>query len=873
VKMPLTGLSFRRSDHVLNLRQKRERIDAAFRGYRIPEEEMNAIFDDKIFKYRSKKPETTSNDVFEKLSENILVETIGLSFDDDDDDDDVLNSMMRKIVCVEMKRENKIFRIAPRPEDAFYVPFYYEKINTEKKVNRSCEENVNIYLSLSMRSPSHSPASSIEFNTFSKKTFQFFKTSKTTSTMTTTLERVPISVIEYDKQSFSSKQNHVNINTFAPIPTFDTNVPRLDDNTTKNKEVNIQYTTTPLCDFIQVSSINMTHPLRTFTHDDDDDENNNDTTKWMTYIRSAFLRHASSSGAEYEINTISTMTRSMFKSIRSSNLEEEEEEEEKKSVLEMVGCLVPIEMQDHHILSSSILKNKKKKRHRNNIVEQWFSTLPSHSTKYHSAMSLRLMLPSIWIDVPSSTNVTKQENSLLERFQHQIVCQEEKYKETAIDVVQSLNDIEWDSLSISDDDLDLTNCDGEKKSSIKTVRFSTMSDTSLNATFDDYVDDEENDEIAMMREMAVLQSGGLVTQHHLTPPRQQIRVITGQNRVQVTQPTQQHHRRRRLQSPPPSPPRNHVDRLRQSIEDRARSMVKTLQRNDLFPFSHRRQFFQDPRGPIRIRQELESRRNTDKSPSKRLECASADLYLLHHLWKQANDISTIEGTIKMFLKDDRPMFSSGTLNWLSHFQTRVSSLMSSSSYTPPHQQQQQLHHHHHHQQQQLHHHHQQQKLHQQQQLHHHQQQQLHHHQQQQQKPVKVTVSEIFTQTNLRAIQIARERYSVIFEETNVLDDPIDIVLNNHCCVCVFPLLRQDNTQMNRILHWGMSIVKYALSEFSKVYALVAVSRNCVHVDFETNIKLRLRELLHKRPVYILSVNAAEPHGFAKMLRDVIDYSS
>ena len=320
-----------------------------------------------------------------------------------------------------------------------------------------------------------------------------------------------------------------------------------------------------------------------------------------------------------------------------------------------------------HSLNNRItLKSTKITQHRN-VVDQWFSTLSSSkSANYHSAMSLRLMLPSIWID--TSTEVKQEsQHKLLQRFQDQIVCEEEEYRETVSDLVQSLDDVEWDSLSMSDDEVD------DNEEDTKTVRFAEdlISDTSLNTTFDS-LEDDENDEIAIMREMNALQSSKTALRS-TKPHRYQRDTRMKQRDTRMKQrDTRMKPRRTNVnsQSLSPSPPRNSVDDCRQRIEDRSRAMIKSLQRNDLFPFERQRNFFLNKKGPMYIQRELQRRQRTNKSPTKRLQCVAADLGILHVLWTQARNPPDLVRMVNDLLQNRRQMFSPGTFLWLTDFYNR-----------------------------------------------------------------------------------------------------------------------------------------------------------------------------------------------------------
>ena len=121
--------------------------------------------------------------------------------------------------------------------------------------------------------------------------------------------------------------------------------------------------------------------------------------------------------------------------------------------------------------------------------------------------------------------------------------------------------------------------------------------------------------------------------------------------------------------------------------------------------------------------------------------------------------------------------------------------------------------------------------------------------------------------------MAREEFDVQFEETSACVDPIDVVVNDQHCICVFTShnnsSRQDNHhEIDRITRWGISLVRHALREFSKVFALVAIAKNR---EFEMRALHRVREIVKKRPIHVIPVNAVEPRAYAQLLRDIIDH--
>ena len=109
--MPLRGFTFRRSDHVQNLRQKRERIDSNLRKYQIPELEMSAIFEGNLSAKAFEKRSFENVDVesFVGKSENFGERSEHLTLRDVKDDLVEVKDMMRKVLCEEWNENDKRF--------------------------------------------------------------------------------------------------------------------------------------------------------------------------------------------------------------------------------------------------------------------------------------------------------------------------------------------------------------------------------------------------------------------------------------------------------------------------------------------------------------------------------------------------------------------------------------------------------------------------------------------------------------------------------------------------------------------------------------------------------------------------------------------
>ena len=131
-------------------------------------------------------------------------------------------------------------------------------------------------------------------------------------------------------------------------------------------------------------------------------------------------------------------------------------------------------------------------------------------------------------------------------------------------------------------------------------------------------------------------------------------------------------------------------------------------------------------------------------------------------------------------------------------------------------------------------------------------------------------------THTGTIQIAREEFNIQFEETSASMDPIDIVVNDQNFISVFVSHTKDKREIERVTCWGISLVRHALREFSKVFALVAIEKNqsSHHADdreFETTVFHRLREIVSTRPIHVIPVKTVEPRALAQLLRDLIDH--
>ena len=347
--MPLKGFSFRRSDHVQNLRQKRERVDSKFRSYQIPREEMSAIFEKRKFETNRRK--RVDVDVFVGMSKEFGDRPEMLR--DVNDDSMTIDYMIQNILSEEWNENvHEISRISSRPIDDTFVPFYNEIETIDTSSN--AYENTSSYLSLSESSLSIKANNIANGIQSIPKMTNYFKSCKADVVVSKSLERVPISFLEYKSRNpLRNKKEKINIDTFASIPTLVFDVPSFDDETkhidSSKESISLDFQDTtiatfPLCDFIhQVSPTHTSRPLRRVFKK----QAMSSDGKWMTYIRSAF--ETSSLISEYKVDVISMMACSMFKSIRSSNSEDE------------VGCLVPIEMNVYQNKGMTVSRKKNNK--------------------------------------------------------------------------------------------------------------------------------------------------------------------------------------------------------------------------------------------------------------------------------------------------------------------------------------------------------------------------------------------------------------------------------------------------------------------------------------------------------------------------------
>ena len=127
--MPLRGFTFRRSDHVQNLRQKRERIDSNLRKYQIPELEMSAIFEGNLSAKAFEKKRSFENVDVESFvgSETFGERSEHLTLRDVKDDLVEVKDMMRKVLCEEWNENvQEISRISSFPNRDAFVHFYDE---------------------------------------------------------------------------------------------------------------------------------------------------------------------------------------------------------------------------------------------------------------------------------------------------------------------------------------------------------------------------------------------------------------------------------------------------------------------------------------------------------------------------------------------------------------------------------------------------------------------------------------------------------------------------------------------------------------------------------------------------------------------------
>ena len=156
--MPLRGFVFRRSDHVQNLRQKRERIDSNLRKYQIPELEMSAIFEGNLSAKAFEKKRSFENvdvESFVGKIENFGKRSEHLNLRDAKDDLSEVKDMMRKVLCEEWNENvQEISRISSFPNRDAFVHFYdeIETIDISKPI-----ENMNMYLTVALSSISITP--------------------------------------------------------------------------------------------------------------------------------------------------------------------------------------------------------------------------------------------------------------------------------------------------------------------------------------------------------------------------------------------------------------------------------------------------------------------------------------------------------------------------------------------------------------------------------------------------------------------------------------------------------------------------------------------------------------------------------------------